>query len=273
MVLLVVLSAFIHAAWNLSAKRVSGDLGVLWVGQVMGAIAVLPLAVWFYEPAPLSLRALGHVAFTAVIQVVYFGTMSRAYRIGDLSVVYPIARGCGVAGAALISGFVLVEAITPFGAAGIASVCAGCFVLGTAGKGRGHVGYALLLGVTLAVSSTNDKLAVEVLHPVVYIFLMYGLSSIVIAPFVPKEKRTAWRVILRQHWRHAALIGVGSLFGYLIILYAFQLGPLGYVVALREMSVVLGACASFLLLKEAITRRKIVGIALITTGLVLIRLA
>lgn len=272
----VLLSALIHAAWNVVAKSVGGSVGVMWVGQVTAAACLFPLAWRFGPVLPGSWVGARYLVLTGIIQAVYFALLSRAYRHGDISVVYPIARGCGVACTVVAAHFVIGEELSAVGLAGIFAVCAGTVLLGFSRgspDGQGALKYALAIGLNLAAGGTNDKFAVGVLHPVVYIFWMFLLSTIVAAPFVLTRARGAVKAAVTRYRKHAAVVGLGSMASYLIILFVLREGPIAYVVAMRELSVVLGALWGFAVLKEQMNRGRLLGVASILTGLVLIKLA
>ena len=121
---LVVAAACLHALWNLAAKRVAGNLGVLWLGLCLAGVALAPFALYdawqSFDPAGLP-----YLAATGLIHAGYFGLLAASYRQGELSVVYPLARGAGVAGTALVAWAVTGEGISAAGAAGIGSVAWG----------------------------------------------------------------------------------------------------------------------------------------------------
>jgi drug/metabolite transporter (DMT)-like permease len=210
---------------------------------------------------------------SGLVQAVYFSLLSRAYTTGDLSVVYPIARGIGVAGAAVAGVGFLSESISTTGGLGILSICCGTAAVGLAGAlgDKKSVYYSLAIGVTLTTGSIVDKLAVSTIHPVFYIFCMFAISTLI---GLPKAlKRADILMTWRQHKRTILTIGPGSLGGYLIILFAFQYGPMAYLIAMRESSVLFGSVFGIWFLRERFTWRKGLGIAAIFAGLVLIRLA
>jgi multidrug transporter EmrE-like cation transporter len=105
---LVAAAACLHALWNLAAKRASGNLGVLWLGLCLAGVALAPFALYdawqSFDPA-----ALPYLAATGLIHAGYFGLLAAGYRQGELSIVYPLARGTGVAGTARVAWAVLEE--------------------------------------------------------------------------------------------------------------------------------------------------------------------
>lgn len=274
--LVVLLSAFLHAAWNTAAKKVSGQHGVYWLGQAFAAVALLPVAMFFYTPSVLTPAVLMHIAFCGVVQAIYFTLLAKAYALGDLSVVYPIARGSAVAFTAIAALLFLDEPISGLGALGISGVCAGSAALGLArfsARDRSALIYALLIGLTLVSGSINDKLAVGIVHPVFYIWAMFAVAAIIAAPMHFLKNRAAVTDAWENHKKDACIVGFGALLGYGVILFAFQHGPVSYIVALREMSVVLGSLVGFFHFGEKVTRVKALGIAAITAGIIVIKMA
>ena len=89
---LVVVAACLHALWNLAAKRVSGNLSVLWLGLCLAGVALAPFALYSalqsFDPAGLP-----YIVATGLIHAAYFGLLAAGYRHGELSIVYPLARG------------------------------------------------------------------------------------------------------------------------------------------------------------------------------------
>jgi multidrug transporter EmrE-like cation transporter len=123
-VLLVLVAACLHAFWNLTAKRVSGNLGVFWLGLCLAAVVLAPFAVWSAFQS-FDLAGLPYIVATAIIHAAYFALLAAGYRHGELSTVYPLARGTGVAGTALVAWAVIGERISALGALGIGTVWLG----------------------------------------------------------------------------------------------------------------------------------------------------
>src|SRR6516162_790135 len=169
---LVVAAACLHACWNLTAKRVSGNLGVLWMGTGMAGIVLAPFGVasaWHsFDPAGLP-----YLLATAVIHAAYFALLAAGYRHGELSTVYPLARGDGVAGTALLAWAVIGERPSSLGVLGLGAICLGILLLGLRERYREARTrswlLALLVGFTITGYSVVDKLGVGVFHPVVYL--------------------------------------------------------------------------------------------------------
>ncbi len=279
----VLLSAVLHATWNFVARQNAGDLTVFWWSLWISGLVLLPfvagVAVSRGTAGFLSMLADGglYVVATGIIHSFYFLLLARAYQHGEISLVYPIARGSGIGLTGFLGWLLLDESLTPFGVSGIALICIGILSMGVSIVGRardarrGFVS-ALGVGATIVSYSLVDKVGVSIVHPVVYIFGMFMLSAALVTPLVAvRDRGRLWRK-LAETWRAATLIGVGSTAAYLMILFAMTVGQVGYIVALREFAVVLGAVLGFVFLKERVTLMKVCAVLLIVTGLVCIKL-
>ena len=275
----IILSAFVHVTWNVAAKKVSGHFGVMWLGQAISAVALLPFAVYFaaVTPAP-TLRGYLSIIFCGLSQAYYFTILSKAYALGEISVVYPIARGTGVALTAIGAYVILGESISVRGALGIAAIGAGGLLVGLKPGvlAQGHrqaMKLSLLIALTLAAGALNDKVGVALVHPITYMFAMFAIAALSTLPAVRRQHRAALADAWARRRRTSAVVGLGSLVGYLIILFLYRLGPVSYIVAFRELSVVLGAIAGVVLFKEPLGLRKALGVLVIALGLILVKLA
>ena len=273
---LVLTAAVGHALWNFAARKVAGDAAVMWLSVVVGAlVAVLLCAYTWWQGAPQTLSWRGGLCLlaTGIIHGLYFALLAAAYEHGEISLVYPVARGSGVGLTALVAWLVLDEDISPLGASGIALVLAGIFCLGAPALKHQTRGLQLALGVglTIVCYSLVDKIGVGYVQPLYYIAGMWLIGTLVRAPWAVRRYRAGLLTAVRVHWPTIALIGVASLGTYLLILYAYTQGPVGYIVAVRESSVVLGALLGWCFLRERLTLLKATGILAIVAGLVLIK--
>jgi drug/metabolite transporter (DMT)-like permease len=273
----VLLAATLHALWNFAAKRVTGNLSVIWLGVCLASVLSWPFALLVYQPGKLTLDVLPYIIATGVLHAWYFGFLARSYAVGEISLVYPIARGTGVAGTALVACVLLREALSVYGIIGILAICAGTGIIGF--SKRDHQDdvaaylHALLVGSIITSYSVVDKVGVGRVHPVIYISGMFSLSALLLAPYVLRRHKTACLYAYRHLKKDICLIGVGSICTYLLILFAFRLGQVSYIVAAREFAVVIGSILGFVVLKERLSARKVIGIAAITLGLVLVKMA
>ena len=274
---LVLLAATLHALWNFAAKKVSGNLSVLWLGLCMASMLSWPFAISVYRPEDMTPGGLACIAATGVIHAGYFWLIAKAYRNGEISLVYPVARGTGVAGTAVLALLWLREVPALIGVLGIAIICLGTALLGSGQRGQREAIaaflYALGIGLTIALYSVVDKLGVRTVHPIVYISSMFTLTALILFPYMRLRQWPECRDALHQLKTYIGIIGIGSIGTYLMILFAFRLGPASYIVAVREFAVVIGALLGLIFLGEQMTVRKAIGMTAIVCGILLVKTA
>lgn len=286
--LLVIGSAFMHATWNLLAKRSQDTYAFLWtISLVTLPIYAIPFAVsiW-YHPIP----AIGwaFILATGTIHCGYFTFLSQAYEHGALSVAYPLSRGTGVTLVAILAMPILGEHISPTGGAGIGLIVIGLITLhwrtltelvrwqasdGEASmpkQERRGVLFALLTGCTICGYSLVDKAAVSHVFPVVYGYFIFVCLAIGLAPYMLLRRRDQVEREWRENRRAVLIGGVFVLGTYLIILGAMRLAEVAYIVPLREVSVLIGAAYGIWLLGEGFARQRLAGAGLILAGVLLI---
>lgn len=275
--LLVILSAVLHALWNFTTKKVSGNLGVLFVGLLFASALLLPFAGFIVFRDGLVVRSYLFIIATGVIHAFYFFFLSQAYAHGNISVVYPVARGCGVVGTAIMAIVLLRESVSVTGVSGILCASLGILLVGSGrGKGSDHqkgLAYAFLVGATMMFYSIVDKMAMAAVHPVVYISGLFLLSMLILTPYVLTKRSSELSDALAKYKRYSLLIGIGSAAGYLMILFVLRTARVSYVVAVREVSVAIGAVLGMIFLTEPVFIKKIAGIILVVLGVILIKLS
>jgi drug/metabolite transporter (DMT)-like permease len=278
---LVVCAAVLHATWNALAKRAENQFAFLWSSVSLATLLLLPIGLLRLpdEPAPAS--GLPFVAASVGIHALYFWALGRSYRYGDFSRVYPMARGLGVALVPLIALPVFGERLSWLGSLGIGLVVLGIVWLsrhpaaarasaGT-GIGAGTV-WAVVTGVTIASYSLVDKAGVARLHPMPYIALMgLGLSA-VLSPVVLAD-RQALAHEWRQRWRTILVASAMNLTSYLLVLFAFRLSKVGYVVASRELSILFSAFIGSLWLGEGRLAPRLAGASVVLAGVICVAFA
>lgn len=266
---LVLGSAVLHAGWNLAIKA-SGDRLVTAAGQVvLGALLFAPALLATGPPH----GAWGSVAASSVVHLGYGLSLVAAYDRGDLSTVYPIARGSAPALVTIAGVALLGDSIRPIAVVAIAVIVLAIVMIGTAGRPRG-VPWALLTGWLISTYTIIDTAAVRGLDSAVSyticLFLGNGLLF-AIAVFVRRD-RHAIAAGIRDEWWKMAIGGTASALAYLLVLAAARSAPVGLVSAVRETSVVIGALAGWRLLGEPLGSRRVLAAAAIAAGLGVIAL-
>lgn len=277
--LLVLLAAVLHASWNLLAKRVRGGVAFTWLFSALTLLLWAPvvgLYLWFWPPVLHGFAWLA-MAGSATIHVGYFLLLQRGYRSGDLSVVYPLARGTGPLLSLLGAILLLGERPSLLSAAGAALIVAGVFfVAGGEQNIRAlAVGarYGLLTGLLIACYTLWDKYAVSTLL-VPPLLLEYGSNTgrmLLLTPLAwPRrsEVRAAWQ----QYRLEAAGIALLSSLAYILVLTALATAPVSYIAPARELSILFGALFGTLLLKEGQKQRRLWAAGVMVAGVVLLAL-
>ena len=236
-VVLVLVAAVVHASWNRVLHAEDDRVAAMSVAGLVVGVMLLP-AVLISPPW----RVLPFVVASALAHVAYALGLSAAYRRGALSVAYPLGRGVAPLLVTLGGWLLLAERPDPWALVGAISLAAGLALIAVAGGRAGQgaaVGFALLTGLTIAAYSVVDAGAVRQVSPVGYLGAVLGIQGVLLTFFI-RGNRTR----LRRGLRSGALIGVGSVGAYLLVLFAFQLAPAGRVSTLREASVLVGLMLS-----------------------------
>jgi len=271
----VIFSAFLHAGWNFLAKKVSGNLSVIYIGSWFSCLFFLPL-VFFQEQKISEIEPiLPYILLTGILTTGYYFTLAKAYEYGDISIVYPVARGSGVMGTSILAFWLLSEKFNLFSLSGIALICSGTFLLSykrkISPKNYKDIFFALLIGLIASVSFIIDKMAMNIANPVIYIFGMYLSANILLTPYLLRNFRNELKQAWRKQKKYSLLIGTGSMLTYLIVLNAFSKAQVSSIVAIREIGVVIGSFLGIKFLGEEFNLRKGVGIVTIITGIIMIR--
>ena len=268
---LVLLAAGAHAAWNLLAKTApGGGAAFVWLASVFGAgVLTIPALVLVATDSPAEAAVL-FMAGSGVIHAAYFACLQRGYRDGDLSLVYPVARGSGPVLATIGAVLLLGERPSALALVGGAVVVLAILSLAAPAVRAGAPGadWALATGLTIAVYTLWDKHAVDALDasPVVYFWATEVGVALILSPFVlrrPEVVRNAWRVDRRPALGVALLSG----FAYILVLYALTLAAVSYVAPAREVSVLVGTALGVGVLREGDPRRRLMCAAAMVVGI------
>ena len=275
---LVVCAAVLHAIWNALAKRADNQFVFLWSSVSLATLLLLPAGLVRLPAEGTPAAGLPFVAASVAIHALYFYALGRSYRHGDFSRVYPMARGLGVALVPLVALPVFGERLSWLGALGVGFVVLGIAALSVTPSalpvkriGTGTA-WALVTGLTIAAYSLVDKAGVARLHPMPYIALMgFGLSAL-LTPVVLSDRPALARE-WRRHWRTILVASAMNLTSYLLVLFAFRLSKVGYVVASRELSILFSAFIRSLWLREGRLAPRLAGASVVLAGVVCIAVA
>ena len=275
---LVVASAFSHASWNVLAKRGEDKESFMWLMNFTSFFTLLPV-FWFVLPDwRLPSSAVPYLAVSAVAETLYFVSLGRAYELGDLSVVYPLARSSPLF-LTILAVALLGERISAWGAVGILLMLLGVYtihlrsfstddlLLPLRSLGERASQFALLTALWTTAYSLSDKVGVTKVDPLIYAF---WLEAFILVPMtVVIFYRRGWGAIAgewSQSKAQATVAGFLMRFGYVLVLVAMSLVQVSYILALRQLSVVLGAAAGVLLLGERYGRVRLLSSVIMFLG-------
>lgn len=282
---LVLVAAVVHAIWNFAAKRVEhGGARFVFLYYTVSAAVFGPLAVLclLIEPQRPQWTWLVAAVVTAFLHVAYGVVLQRGYAVGDLSLVYPLARGTGPLLSVLVAVLFLGEHPGWAGLAGAFLVIAGVLVISTGkasagtspARRRAGVGYGVLTGVTIAGYTLWDAHSVTSLAvpPLVYFGTGAMVQSLMLAPHALREKAEV-AGLWREHRREVLIIGLLSPAAYLLVLFALRIAPVSLVAPARELSIVIGGFVAWRVLGEANAVRRLAGSLVVLAGIAAIAVA
>jgi drug/metabolite transporter (DMT)-like permease len=286
-------AAILHVAWNVLLKTAGDPLRAAAVGMTAAAAVIVPAAAigWILIGRPsIPPGAISLALASGVLEAAYFGFLAAAYRRGDLSVVYPIARGTAPLLAVAVGIGVLGERLGPAGLAGVVALLAGLLALQrpwrflrAAGRRSGDsaVAFALATGVMIAGYSAVDRVGTRLVPPWLYAGLIWAFCMVFLWSWVVISERLARPTSDATepsplNVRRASVGGLLTLAAYLLILAAFSVAPLTAVAPLRESAIVLASGWGTLRLGEGRDRgeamRRIAASALVVVGAILLAL-
>jgi drug/metabolite transporter (DMT)-like permease len=278
-VLLVLGAAVCHSIWNLLVKSDARRLEIQFGALIVGTLLCAP-ALFVYSPWGLPARAWALVLLSAAFESGYVLALTAAYDAGELSLVYPIARGTSPVLVVTFAVVLLGERLSPQGVAGIGLVVLGIFtshggLTGWAARWahRRALGWALLTGVFITGYSLVNKVGVSLVPVPLYAFLVFLADAALVA--LARARRGGFVPAVRGdgRWLRIVVVGVLMMSTYLAVLAAMSLAPVSYVVATREVSVVIAALLGAVVLRERHSVARVTGAVLIFGGLCVVVLA
>ena len=272
-IFLVLMAAVMHAVWNALVKV--GDDRLMIMAVVIATTGLLSPVILFFGPSPLP-ESWPYIAASVLLNNIYFLFLIEAYRIGDLSHVYPLARGSAplmvAAGAAVFSG----ERLEMGELAGIVLISCAIisFVFFTGDRrelGWRSIAYPLLTGLMIATYTVIDGIGVRLSgSPAGFIGWLFVLSPLPIAGIAIFRRRFGVIVFLRSRWKPAILAGCLNFGSYGLAIWALSLGSMAHVSALRETSVVIAALIGTLFLGESFGLKRFFSAIVVVVGAIII---
>lgn len=273
---MILLAAVMHASWNFFTKKTKRDrFALLWIAHLYIMFFTIPIIPQGLFGLTLEYNLLICIIFTAIVHSLYIITLGWAYRIGEISFIYPISRGVGILGASIGSCMLGIDSLSYLGVIGVCIIVLGVIILGNSqyknASKHAFIG-AVTLGLLTASYSVIDRIGVNYIDPLSYCSIMFFVTGVMLSFYVLIMRRDLVKDLKYQYFRDGGFLGTTMFITYIIVLHAFEQSPVAYVVALREISVAIAATLGIVILKESMSMQKILGIFILLLGAVAIKL-
>lgn len=289
--ILLLIAAGLHAITNALMKQARDKLAFIW--WMLGVFCVFGSPILFFVPST-DPTAWSYVVASGLLESIYFLTLSKAYTHGDLSLVYPVARGSAPLFIVIWASLFLSERPTVLGYLGIVCIVSGLYMVHLPsishwrqplpGLKNPAVRWASLTGVLISAYTTVDKKGVSYFPPYIYLYLILSVCWISLTPlwFSRAKRKALLQEVSNEvesqknasgQKRRILLFCAAALFGtiaYTLVLMAMRLSPVSYVGPVREVSVIIGAWIGVRFMSEHGGALRIAASSLVALGIVLI---
>jgi drug/metabolite transporter (DMT)-like permease len=280
---LILAAAIAHASWNLFTKQAAttGAAYFLWLLAASSTVSYLPvvLITWLVTQPQLTGLSWVFLVGTGILQAAYFLFLQLGYKLGDLSLVYPIGRGSGAMLAAAAGIVLLGERPAPLAIGGIVAIIVGVAAISLPGRRSSPdprtspkaLGFALVTGLFIASYTLWDKYAVSTLHTPA-VLQGYAAFPVMAAVFWPFVSRDTARLALVWHDFRFQVLAAGLLapLAYILVLAALSFTAVSAIAPAREVSVLFGVLLGRRLLGEANIIRRLAAATAIVAGIIAI---
>jgi drug/metabolite transporter (DMT)-like permease len=265
---LALAAAFVHAFWNVLLARAKDIEAATAVAVLVAEVVFLPVAVVFWHA---HRAVIPFIVASAALQLLYFTLLPLAYRLAELSVVYPIARGTAPVLVLIVGVAALGHSTSGGQVVGVCLVGAGVLLVRGLKRGVGQgVPLGLLIACVIAAYTLVDKDGVAHAGAVPYLELTMIGPALVYTGAVVRVKGLR---ALRNAWGPATFVaGIATFGAYALVLLALQRAAAAPVAAVRETSVVIAALLARQVLKEPVGVPRIAGATAVAAGIALLSL-
>jgi drug/metabolite transporter (DMT)-like permease len=269
---LALAAAFMHASWNVLLAGARDSEAATAIATLTGVALLIPVAV---VTGGVESAALPFAAVSAALHVGYLGLLARAYRGGEVSVVYPVSRGSAPVLVLVIGAVALGEGASPTQVAGVLAVSVGVLLVQSRGPDRSRYAprdllFGLAIGVVIAAYTLVDAEGVDRARAPAYLALLLGPAAVVYAAALWIAGRGPE---LRAELRPRAVVTGALLVGaYGAVLAALRLAEAAPVAAVRESGVVIAALMAAAFLHEQVGSRRLAGAVLVAGGVAAVAL-
>jgi drug/metabolite transporter (DMT)-like permease len=265
----VLFAAALHASWNAVIKAGDDkfhDTVLVTLGSATVGALLLP---WIALPAPASRP---YLIASVIIHIGYFSLIAIAYRLGDMSYLYPLMRGAAPMLTALVARVVVAEPLTPGGKIGVALLSSGILLLTSEAWWSRKVSFAptavgLLNAVVISTYTVVDGIGLRLSgNPWSYVAWFFLFQPVPFIAFFVLSRRRRFLEHVKRRWRVGAIVGLCTFTSYGLALYAMAYIPIALVAALRETSVIFGAAIAAIFLGERFGPMRYAAALLVAAG-------
>jgi drug/metabolite transporter (DMT)-like permease len=291
---IVLASALMHALWNLYYKRSRDGSGLFLLATTIQVVILLPIFAYLVSVHGIPRQGIVFVVSSSVLQGIYLFLLARAFRAGEMSLVYPIARSAPVL-VAIWGALFLGERLASLGIVGVILSVAGVWFIEASendlqarGNGRRRISLAVWLALVTAfvisIYSIVDKLGISFFAPkalppsarlggsLVYAYLTFVILGLTLA--AGKGTRLMkLGSLLKAEWRWAVIIALLSLLSYFLLIFVLSFSSVTYAVSVRQASIIFGVLLGGYRLRESKVPMRLAASVVIAAGLVLIGVA
>lgn len=274
--LLILLAALGHATWNYLAKRANGGTAFIWLFASISTLGYLPLALWILlvQQPVIGWQQLSFMLGSAAFHSLYFILLDKGYKVGDLSIIYPLARGTGPVISTIAAILLLGEHPSRIALSGAVLIGLGIVIITgnparmKESQARRPITFAVICGTVIAGYTLWDKVAVStLLIPPLLLDWSANLGRVLLlTPYAVKhweDVKTQWAV----HKIEALGVAILCPLAYILVLTAMMSGPVSYIAPAREISVLIGTFMGAKLLSEGNVKTRLAGASAMAIGL------
>ena len=259
-------------------KKFAGNYSIIYLSFVGGTLLTLyPAVVHWPESNQVFIDNAWWLAVSCLVHGIYGFVLSYTYFYGDISTLYPLVRGSGVALAVIVSIFWVGEFFNGYLAAGVVAVIGGIALLSYKRNRKETrllgVLLAVICGLFIATYTVVDKVLVDQIHPITVLFILQGSSGLMFLPYVLTSRLPELRNTIKHHWKSTAYVCGAATLSYSIILYVFQNADVSRVATVRETAVVFGAVGGYLIFKESFSLLRLLGVIMVAFGIIMVKLS
>jgi len=282
-IFLILLAALFHSIWNIVLKDSENSNTVAWIQMIITCIALIPF-ILINGRLP-SVNTIPTLIFSGIMQAVYYMLLTKCYRVGNISIVYPIIRGSGPVFVCLISLLFGLESITPSAAFSIMLIILGIYLVNMPSLRISDIllpfktlitdkatRISLAVGLSIALYTISDKQNVKYTDPLMVYFITALIPALILAPAFAKKDHI-YAAIIETGIPKILIISICTFLAYFLVLNAMSTTNASYVSSVREVSVVFVVLYGSIRNRDKAWKPKMLGAITIFTGILLVAIS